>query len=208
MMMFAQLRLSILLVILPFVGTSYAADFTKWAASYDPTTKSRFIPIELWTGGEWDGSRELRMTPADLSFGKRGEKSIRGPVAWKRPDHGETIHVYERNNKGKKQLFGLSSRGDGLGRVFDSRYARNCIDEVKFPLGHWKENETRMFDVSCNNGALRRKIKLTIEKINFEHDGVPHSLQFHWIVDGGKGRGTDMHYIYSPGRGLASLDED
>ena len=27
-------------------------------------------------------------------------------------------------------------------------------------------------------------------------------------VDGGKGRDTDMHYIYSPGRGLVSVEGD
>jgi hypothetical protein len=208
MVTMAWWHLSGLLVMQVLVGASHGADESKWAASYDPTAKTRFIPVELWTGGEWDGSRELRMTPASLSFGKRGEKSIRGPVEWKRPSSGETIQVYERDNKGKKQLFALSSRGDGLGRVFDSRYGRDCVDEVKFPLGIWKENETRTFDVSCNNGTLRRKIELTIEKLEFTYEGVPHSLQFHWVVDGGKGRGTDMRYIYSPGRGLASLDDD
>jgi hypothetical protein len=190
------------------VGAPYAADLSKWAGSYDPVTKSRFIPVELWTGGVWDGSRELRMNPANLSFGKRGEKRISGPIQWTHPGTGEAIQVYERGNKGKTQLFALSSRGDGLGRVFDSRYARECLDEVKFPLGEWKDGESRVFDVSCNNGKLRRTIKLTIERLDFEYDGVPHSLRFHWIVDDGKLRGTDMHYIYSPGRGLVSLDED
>lgn len=189
-------------------GAPYAADLSEWAASYDPATKTRFIPVELWTGGEWDGSRDLKMTSANLSFGMRGEKRVSGPVLWTRPSTDETIQVYERSNKGKKQLFALSSRGDGLGRVFDSRYARNCVDEVKFPLGLWKDGETRVFDVSCNNGNLRRKIRLTIEKLDFEYNGVLHSLQFHWVVDGGTGPGTDMHYIYSPGRGLSSVDED
>ena len=199
-------RLSLLLALLPFAG--YAADLSNWAASYDPATKTRFIPVELWTGAEWNGDRELRMTPAHLTFGKRDEKRVTGPVAWKRPGTGETIQVYERYNRGKKQLFALSSRGDGLGRVYDSRYGRDCIDEVKFPLGVWKEGERRVFDVSCNNGALRRRIVLTIEKLDFSYEGVPHSLQFHWVVDGGRTRGTDMHYVYSPGRGLASVDED
>ena len=110
------------------VDAPKAADLSKWAASHAPATKARFIPIELWTGSEWDGNRELRMTSANLSFGKRGEKRISGPLAWRRPDTGEVIQVYERDNKGKKQLFALSSRGDGLGRVFDSRYARDCVD--------------------------------------------------------------------------------
>jgi hypothetical protein len=110
--------------------------------------------------------------------------------------------------QGKKQLFALSSRGDGLGRVYDSRYERDCVDEVKFPLGIWKEGERRVFEVSCNNGRLLRTIELTIEKLDFNYGGEPHSLQFHWVVDGGKGPGKDMHYIYSPGRGLVSVDED
>ena len=71
-----------------------------------------------------------------------------------------------------------------------------------------KFGETRVFDVSCNGGRLTRRIELTIEKLDFSYEGVPHSLQFHWVVDGGRARGTDMRYIYSPGRGLASVDED
>jgi hypothetical protein len=189
-------------------GAASAADLAKWTASYDRTTRTRFVPIELWTGGTWNGTRVLRMTPASLSFGRHGEKRITGPLPWRRPGTNEVMQVYERDNGGKKQLFALSSRGDGLGRVFDSRYKRDCVDEVKFPLGLWKDGETRVFDVSCNNGKLRRKIKLTIEKIDFVYKGVPHSLRFHWVVDGGTGHGTDMHYTYSPGRGLASLDDD
>ena len=207
-MLTMRLRVSAYIGVLALVGASRGADFSQWAASYDSAAKTRFIPVELWTGASWDGTRELRMAPADLAFGKRGEKRISGPQAWKRPGTGETIQVYERDNGGKTQLFALSSRGDGLGRVFDSRYGRDCIDEVKFPLGVWKENESRTYAVSCNNGTLRRTIKVTIEKLDFTYDGVPHSLQFHWLVDGGRARGTDMHYVYSPGRGLVSLDED
>lgn len=203
-----RLILGAVIAALLAVDAPNAADLSKWAASYDPATKTRFIPVELWTGGEWDGNRELRMTPANLYFGKRGEKHIIGPVAWTKPGTGEAIQAYERYNKGKKQVFVLSSRGDGLGRVFDSRYARDCVDEVKFPLGLWREGETRVFDVSCDSGRLRRKIELTIKKLDFEHEGAPHSLQFHWVVDGGKKYETDMHYTYSPGRGLVSLDDD
>ena len=201
-------RSLVLLALLACVDPIHGADLSKWAASYDPATKVRFIPVELWTGAEWDGGRELQMTPANLSFGTRGEKSVNGPFPRRRPGTGETVQVYERNNRGKTQLFALSSRGDGLGRVFDSRYGRDCVDEVKFPLGIWKENETRTFQVSCNSGTLRRTIVLTIEKLDFNYDGVPHSLQFHWVVDGGKKRGTDMRYIYSPERGLVAVDED
>lgn len=209
MLLRARLTLGLIaMLLLPPAVQAQPLNKAAWAAAYDAAASTRFIPLELWTGGDWDGTRELRLTRADLRFGKRSEKRISGPVDWVRPGSGETIKVYERNNKGKKQLFALSSRGDGLGRVYDSRYERDCIDEVKFPLGLWRQGETRVFEVSCNGGKMRRSIELTIQKIDFEYAGVPHSLQFHWVVDGGKGRGTDMTYVYSPGRGLASLDED
>jgi hypothetical protein len=60
--------------------------------------------------------------------------------------------------------------------------------------------QDRVFDVACNDDKLRRRIEITIEKVDFEHDGVPHSLQFHWVVEGGKGRGINMHYAYGPGK--------
>src|SRR6185295_5952376 len=110
-----------------FIGAS--------AQAQDPQT--RFIPVELWTGAAWDGREELRMGPANFSFGERSRKGISGPVPWTRPGAKEPMLVYERSNRGKKQLFALSSRGDGLGRVYDSRYPRDCVDEVKFPLGRW-----------------------------------------------------------------------
>ena len=189
------------------IGASFAAGIASAAEMSDPAG-ARFIPVELWTGAAWDGVHELRMKRADLRFGKYGEKNISGPIAWTRPGAAGPIQVYVRMNRGKKQLFTLSSRGDGLGRVFDSRYRRDCVDEVKFPLGWWKDGETREYDISCNGETLRRKIKLTIEKLDFTYDGVPHSLQYHWVVDGGKAPETNMHYIYSPGRGLASLNEE
>lgn len=185
-----------------------AAGPDPWAASYDPATLTRFIPVELWTGAPWDGSRELRPTPADLVFGNRREKRITGPIAWTRPGSGEPLQVYERDNRGKKQLFTISSRRDGLGRVYDSRYGRDCTDEVKFPLGQWKQGERRTFDISCNNGKMRRTIELTIQEIDYEYMGAPHSLRFHWIIDGGRKPGTDMIYIYSPGRGLVYVSAD
>jgi hypothetical protein len=170
--------------------------------------QARFIPVELWTGAPWDGKEELRMGPANLVFGDRAHKRITGPVQWTRPGAKEPMLVYEHTNRGKKQLFALSSRGDGLGRVYDSRYPRDCLDEVKFPLGRWKQGEMRVFDVPCNGGRSVRRIELRIEKIDFVHAGVPHSLQYHWLVDGGRGAGTDMRYIYSPGLGMVYVQGD
>lgn len=195
-------------ILLTWFAQWTAAGAAHWEAAYDAANRTRFIPVELWTGGVWDGNRDLHLPKADLIFGKRAEKRINGPFAWTRPGSGETIQVYERINRGKKQLFTVSARRDGIGRVYDSRYGRDCMDEVKFPLGLWKQGEQRVFDISCNGGKLRRTIVLTIEDIDYVYMGAPHSLRFKWLVDGGRGRNTNMTYIYSPGSGLVFVDGD
>jgi len=187
------------------LGVSCAAPTANWPASYDSHTEARFIPVELWTGAEWDGTHVIKMSKADLFFGPGSEKNITGPFEWTRPETGETLLVYERNNGGKHQLFTVTSDGTGLGRVYDSRYDRDCVNEVKFPLGYWKQGETRVYSVNCNGGKLVRPLKVTIKDLDFVYKGIPHSLRFHWLIDEGRGRGTDMIYTYSPGRGLADI---
>jgi hypothetical protein len=76
---------------------------------------------------------------------------------------------------------------------------------VKFPLGYWKQGEIRDYRLACDGGRSTRTLRVTIESIDFTHATVPHSLRFHWLMDGGRGRGTDMRYIYSPGLGLVDV---
>ena len=188
------------------IGSVRGAEFDTWAKAYDARSQSRFIPVELWTGAPWDGRQEIGRPPADLIFGKRDHKRIRGPIAWTRPGTSEALQVYERLNGSKRQLFALRSDNTGLGRVYDSRYSRNCIDAIKFPLGRWKEGEIRRYKISCNDGREIRPIVMIIQKIDFTYDGVPHSLQFRWIADGGIRPGTDVIYVYSPGLGLVNTE--
>jgi hypothetical protein len=183
---------------LALAGVARAEDWSAWQRAYDPATRTRFIPVELWTGAPWDGTEEIRMTPVTLEFGPAGDKSIKGPTIW----HG--IQVYERLNRDKSQLFALRDDRTGLGRVFDSRYPKlGCRGEVKFPLGRWKQGEVREYQLDCARG--RRPLKVTSEEIDFVHSGVPHSLRFHWLFMEGRGRGTDMRYVYSPRRGLVDV---
>lgn len=176
-------------------GAACADDLSAWQRAYDPATQTRFIPVELWTGAPWDGTQEIRMAPAALQFGRRGDQSIKGPVQW------NGVLVYERLGRDKLQRFALREDRTGLGRVYDSRNPGfACRGEVKFPLGRWKQGEVREYQLDCTRG--RRPLKVTIEEIDFVHDGVPHSLRFHWLYLEGRGRGTDMRYVYSPLRGL------
>ena len=69
----------------------------------------RFIPLELFTGGEIRNDTEIKYTLADKIFGEKRRKKIVGPEDWKNPQTGETIKVYKRTRKGqsglKTQLF-------------------------------------------------------------------------------------------------------
>lgn len=185
-----------------------AADLSAWAKGTDRDGKTRFIPVELWTGSPWNGERVIGLPKANLTFGKRSNKSVAGPFEWKRPDTGEALMVYERRSGATIQLFTLRKDKTGLGRVYDSRYPRECVDAIKFPLGIWRQGETRRYEFSCNQGTKIRTVELTIEEIDFVFSGVPHSLRFRWIVDGGKGAGTHMVYTYSPLKGLVHLVEN
>ena len=196
--MSAALQLLLVALCLGLAGAVRADDWSAWQRAYDPATRTRFIPVELWTGAPWEGTQEIRMAPAALKFGRRGEKSIKGPTIW------NGIEVYERLDEGKLQRFALRDDRTGLGRVHDSRSRDlGCRGEVKFPLGRWKQGEVREYELPCARG--NEPLKVTIEEIDFVYDGVPHSLRFHWLFMDGRGRGTDMRYVYSPLRGLVHV---
>jgi hypothetical protein len=90
--------------------------------------------------------------PAALEFGRRGDKSIKGPTTW------NGIQVYERLNRDKLQRFAISDDRTGFGRVFDSRYPQlGCRGEVKFPLGRWKQGECASSSSTARAVSARSK---------------------------------------------------
>ncbi|MGD8252188.1 MAG: hypothetical protein PVF20_07730, partial [Desulfobacterales bacterium] len=111
----------IALVLLAGCATNQMA----WKASVDQTAKTRFIPVELWSGSRWQGEQSIQLTPADFTFGRRSHKTIKGPFQWTHPKTGEAIWVYERLNRttkgNKRQLFTVNPDGTGLAKVFDER---------------------------------------------------------------------------------------
>ena len=42
----------------------------------------RFIPVELWSGGEITGAQEITFPETDFNFGYKKRHSIRGPINW------------------------------------------------------------------------------------------------------------------------------
>ncbi|HEY2990415.1 MAG TPA: hypothetical protein VGL11_22055 [Candidatus Binatia bacterium] len=192
-------------------GPTAPAGQSVWDGAFDAAKQERFIPVELWTGSEWDGARELKMTSADTRFGDRAQKNIKGPTEWKHPVTGETLLVYERTNQEKTglkvELFAINEAKNGLGRVYDSRTAfgtRTFSGGLKFPLGYWKQGETRQLTEKRYEGrkAETRTESITIKQLDFTHQGAPHCLEFYWVYrDGGK-IVDHQTYTYCPNQAM------
>jgi hypothetical protein len=169
----------------------------------------RFIPLELFTGGEIRDDTEIKFTKANLVFGEKKRKKIVGPEDWKNPQTGKLIKVYKRTRKGqsgvKTQLFTVTNDGQCIGRVWDSRRGgRIIVNGCKFPLGVWKEGETRSFEGS--SGGKPRKIELKILKLGKKQNS---SIKFNWKLYNMKNGKLmdDNDYTFSPGKAMVGLND-
>ena len=168
----------------------------------------RFIPLELFTGGEIRNDTEIKFTKANLIFGDKKRKKIVGPENWKHPYKGKTIKVYKRTRKGqsglKTQLFTITNDGQCIGRVWDSRRGGKVIENgCKFPLGVWKQDETRTFLGS--SGGKRRKIELKILILGKKQSS---GVKFNWKLYDGSGKLMDNNdYSFSPGKAMTALKD-
>jgi hypothetical protein len=206
-------RVMIIALFLAVAAAGHAAPAAQsvWDRSFDAVKKERFIPVELWTGEPWDGAKELNTTRAETRFGDRSNKQIKGPTEWKHPVTGETLLVYERRNQEKQgvkvQLFALNEAKNGLGRVYDSRPefgTRTVSGGLKFPLGYWRQGETRQLEEKRyeDSKAETRIESITITQLDFNYQRAPHCLEFYWVYrDGGK-IVDHQTYIYCPNQGM------
>ena len=179
--------------------------FNITSASYG---EERFIPLELFTGGEIRTDNEIKFTEANLVFGDKKRKKIVGPENWKHPYKGETIKVYKRTRKSqsglKTQLFTITNDGQCIGRVWDSRRGGKVIENgCKFPLGLWKKGETRTFLGS--SGGKPRKIELKILKLGKK---INSGVKFNWKLFDGSGKLMDNNdYTFKPGKAMTALKD-
>ena len=188
-------KIILLVLILFYSQSSYATE--------------RFIPLELFTGGEVRNDTEIKFTKADLVFGEEKTKKITGPENWINPNTEEVIKVYKRTRKDqtelKTQLFTITNNGQCIGRVWDSRRGGSVIKNgCKFPLGFWKEKETRTFEGSSNGKP--RKIVLTILELGKK----PNSeITFNWkLYDLKSGELMDDNdYTFSSAKAMTKLND-
>ena len=169
----------------------------------------RFIPLELFTGGEIRDDIDIKFTPADKVFGKKKRKKIVGPLDWRAPGSKEIIKVYKRTLKNKQgrvrktQLFTVTNDGQCMGRVYDQRRSgtKYIKNGCKFPLGWWKKGETRTFSVT-DRGP--RTVELKILNLGKKPTSC---VKFNWkLFDDATGKKLgDNDYKFCKKRSMTSL---
>jgi len=187
----------------------------SWDEAYNSSTKERFIPVELFTGGKWDGKHKLILeevsTTACASVSGRQRPCdniyLTGPfkteinntkIEWA----GDELSYYRRTFSFRggevESFFTINNSRDGLVRIYDKRkqWGARTYNGLgsKFPLGYWKQGEKRSY-------ASRRPTSIEI----IELDGPNHCLTFRWIVGLGKGRNSDNNYTFCPDSGFTNI---
>ena len=170
----------------------------------------RFIPLELFTGGEIRDDIDIKFTPADKVFGKKKRKKIVGPLDWRAPGSEEIIKVYKRTQKNregrvrKTQYFTITNDGQCMGRVYDQRRSgtKYIKNGCKFPLGFWKKNETRTFSVT--DSGRSRTVELKILQLGKKPTDC---VKFNWkLFDAATGQKYgDNDYKFCKGRAMTDL---
>ena len=169
----------------------------------------RFIPLELFTGGEIRDDIDIKFTPADKVFGKKKRKKIVGPLDWRGIGSEEIIKIYKRTEKNregkvrKTQYFTITNDGQCMGRVYDQRRSgtKYIKNGCKFPLGFWKKGETRTFSVT-DRGA--RTVELKILSLGKK---TKDCVKYNWkLFDDATGKKLgDNDYKFCKGRAMTYL---
>jgi hypothetical protein len=172
---------------------------------------SRFIPLQLIIGGEWNGEAAITYPGGTFSESVDHGSVWVGPRPWTHPKTGETMTVYDRSRGGRynaaEQIFAVRHDLTAIGRVADSRFGIiACDQEAKYPLGLWRQGETRSFEYTCWYGDRPRTqvTTLTIREIDFEQDGRAHCLKVEWVLRAKSEDRTIDHrvYVFAPGRSV------
>lgn len=217
-------------MLLPFFSQVWADETASlttqekasWDKAYNSATKERFIPVELFTGGKWDGTHELKLKEATTTAcptlknrqGSCVKTFVTGPFKTQTNDTkiewaGDQVSYYKRTfstrRMGKiESHFTINNSKGGLARIYDKRkrWGNRTYNGLgsKFPLGYWKQGEVRRY-------PSRRPTSIEI----LELDGPDHCLTFRWIIElpeGRQGRNSDNNYTFCPGRGFKNISHN
>ena len=171
-----------------------------------------FIPVELWLGENITESEKIIFPEVNFKFGYKERHKIKGPIIWENSKTNQNIKVYVRSRYSKKedkeisQLWTVTNNNQCLGRVFDNRGNRFIENGCKFPIGFWKQGESRSFTSNYfdeRKGKYKRIKTITI--LNLENKDKS-CLKFNW-KSSQKGTVIDENiYEYCPGKGLVKVN--
>ena len=171
-----------------------------------------FIPVELWLGANISQSEKIVFPEVSFKFGYKERYKIKGPIIWKNSKTNESIKVYIRSRYSKKedkeisQLWTITNNNQCLGRVFDDRGNRFIENGCKFPIGFWKQGESRSFTSNYfdeRKGNYKRIKTITILKLEKDNKSC---LKFNW-KSSQTGTVIDENiYEYCPRKGLVKLN--
>ena len=172
----------------------------------------RFISIELWLGGNITTSRKLSFPEVDFEFGYKERHKIKGPINWENSKTRENIRVYVRSRFSKKlnkeisQLWTYTNNNQCLGRVFDNRGNRVIENGCKFPIGLWKEGESRSFSSNYydeKKGHYKRTSMVTILNLGKDENSC---IEFKWKSSQKNLLVDENVYEYCPKVGLIRVN--
>ena len=170
------------------------------------------IPVELWIAENISQSEKIVLPEVSFKFGYKERYKIKGPIIWKNSKTNKNIKVYVSSRYSKKedkeisQLWTITNNNQCLGRVFDNRGKRFIENGCKFPIGFWKQGESRSFTSNYfdeRKGNYKRIITITI--LNLENNDKS-CLKFNW-KSSQKGTVIDENiYEYCPRKGLIKVN--
>ena len=171
-----------------------------------------FIPVELWLGENITGLEKIVFPEVTFKFGHKERHKIKGPIIWENSKTNKNIKVYIRSRYSKKddkeisQLWTVTNNNQCLGRVFDNRGHRFIENGCKFPIGFWKQGESRSFTSNYSDakkGNYKRIKTITILNLVINYKSC---LKFNW-KSSQKGIVIDKNiYEYCPRKGLIKVN--
>ncbi|ODU09855.1 MAG: hypothetical protein ABS84_07140 [Rubrivivax sp. SCN 71-131] len=201
------------LVLAPIHLLAPAAD--SWPeCRHDPTITERFLPVELINGEPLPATDVLQLVAIDKHYSFvayypsgeppfNGETTLKGPIEQRRAD-GRVVQSYERTVPAATERMAITDNGQAMGRIFDERIGL-ISNEGKYPVGLWKQGETRHFNTVFHTarGDGNSSTSITMEKLSCEFEGISGAYAIRWRVD--SGRRGDYGYVFAPGRGLVQV---
>ncbi|XOV78510.1 MAG: hypothetical protein ACFHVJ_16410 [Aestuariibacter sp.] len=215
--------INIILMTILFVTSINSKDCSaqqpnSWDNAYNAKTKQRFIPVELFTGANWDGKHQLNLNKVTTTacytvIGRNrpcDKVHLSGPflteanntkIEWAEDKVPYYVRKFKIRGEQVESHFTINNSRDGMVRIFDKRkrWGNRAFDGLgsKFPLGYWKQGEVRTY-------PSKRPTKIEILELN----GPEHCLTFRWIVNDGEKRNQDNNYTFCPNRGFTAYESN